>query len=118
MGIIIPNQMNFPLKPQRKSPSADFFIEIGRKFSPINMSPDEFLWFLKALKLKQTTFAEQVGCTPRTVYNERQREYVRESWSEIIKNTIGTKSFKQMRKMYNKEKKESASKITTIPSKK
>lgn len=118
MSVNVPNQVDFRLKPQKKSPSADLLVEFERRISPIHMSPDEFLWFLKALKLKQTTFAEQIGCTPRTIYNERQREYVRESWSEKIKNTIGTKLFKRMRRLYNKEKEEFALKTTTIISKK
>lgn len=90
--------MNEHLKPQKKSLSAEVLVEFDRRFAPISMSPDEFLWFLQEINLKQTSFARQVGCTSRTIYNERQREYVREEWAELIRNTVGLKRFRKLRK--------------------
>lgn len=87
----------------QNTPTDDALTRIKRTYMPIRLRGDEFLWFLRLFKLTFTAFGEQVGRTRQTVSAEAGREYVRETWAELIRATLGVKTFTKMRKKCREE---------------
>lgn len=77
---------------------------IDTEFTPLRLQYAEFRWFLRKLRLTCREFAYQVGRCEETVYNERYAgEYVREAWALLLKNSVGAKRFRVMRKACREE---------------